>query len=254
MSALTDRVLSLRLPEEAIRQRLQTIQQALLAHSRYIKETNFTAIHLRDLEFLFGEYDARFLDGLCSAELNGRRITFALSDRLTVSGGITKRIRSQSGEVRFEILIASGMLFDGFRGTNDRATVGGLDCGNRLDALQRIFEHELIHLLEFVCWEHSSCSRPRFQEIAARLFLHRAHTHTLMTRRAQAANLGVHPGSLVSFEFRGRLLAGRVARIAKRATVMVEDPSGPRYTDGRHYQKYSVPIAVLKLRERGIAP
>ena len=84
--------------------------------------------------------------GSASRRLSGRPLRFALSDRLTVSGGVTKRIRSRAGDVRFEIAIASGMLFDGFRDADHRATVCGLECANRLEALQRIFEHELIHL------------------------------------------------------------------------------------------------------------
>lgn len=112
--------------------------------------------------------------------------------------------------------------------------------------MQRIFEHELVHLLEFLCWETSDCAKPRFQEISARMFLHRAHTHALMTRRALAAKSGIVRGSQVSFLFKGRELSGRVARISKRATVLVEDPNGPRYTDGKHYEKYFVPISALK--------
>lgn len=246
MSALTDRVLSLRLPEETIRQQLREIQHGLLAHSRYLKEPNFKAIHSRDLEFLFDTYDARFFEGLCKPALSGRPLRFALSDRLTVSGGVTKRIRSRAGEVRFEIAIASGMLFDGFRDADHRATVCGLECANRLEALQRIFEHELIHLIEHLCWETSNCARLRFQEIAARLFLHREHTHNLLTRREMAAKSGIRRGSEVSFEFEGRRLSGRVARITKRATVLVEDPTGARYTDGKNYRAYYVPIIALK--------
>ena len=78
------------------------------------------------------------------------------------------------------------------------------------------------------------------------MFLHRAHTHALMTRRALAAKSGIVRGSQVSFLFQGRELSGRVARISKRATVLVEDPNGPRYTDGKHYEKYFVPISALK--------
>ncbi|HEY1496196.1 MAG TPA: hypothetical protein VGF49_16705 [Candidatus Solibacter sp.] len=245
MSALTDRVLSLRLPEETIRQQLLEIQQAVLANSPDVKDLNFNAIHPRDLRYLFTQYDRRFFNGLCAPAVE-RRLKFKFSDRMTVSGGITKRIREHSGDVRFEIMIASAMLFDGFREADHRATVGGLECSHRLDALQRIFEHELIHLLEFICWETSDCAKPRFQEISARIFLHRAHTHALMTRRALAAKSGIVRGSLVSFPFEGRQLTGRVARVSKRATVLVEDPAGPRYTDGRHYSKYSVSIASLK--------
>jgi hypothetical protein len=245
-SALTEQVSSLRLPEASICQHQQEIHHGVLASSRHITEPDFKAIGTRDLEFLFDAYDRRFFDGLCRPTLAGRPLRFALSDRLTVSGGVTKRFRSRSGDVRFEIAIASGMLFDSFRDDQHRVTVCGLECANRLDALQRIFEHELIHLIEHLCWENSNCARRRFQEIAARLFLHRKHTHTLLTRREMAAKSGIVRGSQVSFEFEGRRLSGRVARITKRATVLVPDPSGPRYTDGKNYRSYYVPLNSLK--------
>ena len=245
-SALTARMLDLRLAEEAIHQRLRNIQRDLLAHSRHLREANFTAIHPHDLEFLFDAYDAHFLDRLCRPALDGRPLRLALSNRMTVSGGITKRIRLRNGEERFEIAIASGMLFDSFRQAGESVRVCGVECESRVEALQRIFEHELVHLLEYLCWETSNCAKPRFQELSGRLFLHRAHTHSLVTRRELAAKSGIRRGSLVSFEFEGRQVTGRVARITRRATVLVEDPSGPRYTDGRNYKTYYVPLGALK--------
>ena len=48
------------------------------------------------------------------------------------------------------------------------------------------------------------------------------------------------------FTFEGRRLAGRVNRITKRATVLVEDPEGLNYSDGRRYKVFYVPISSLK--------
>jgi inactivated superfamily I helicase len=121
-----------------------------------------------------------------------------------------------------------------------------LDCESRLEALQRIFEHEVMHLAEMLCWERSDCATARFQHIAARFFLHRAHTHDLVTRRELAADSGIRPGSRVAFVFEGRSLTGRVNRITKRATVLVEDSEGRMYSDGARYNTYYVPIAHLE--------
>lgn len=55
-SALTDKVVFLRAPEESIRQSLVQIHQDTLTRSKYIRQANFTSIHPRDLEFLFGAY------------------------------------------------------------------------------------------------------------------------------------------------------------------------------------------------------
>lgn len=245
-SALTDTVISFRLPEELIQQRVHQIQQDVLVHSRYIRETNFTAIHPRDLEYLFGAYDERFFAGLCQRALDGRRIRFRLSPRMSKAGGKTTRFKASSNEVSYEIAIASSILFDGFGKMDRQITVCGLECVNRLQALQRIFEHEIVHLTEQLCWESSNCAAMRFQDIAGRLFLHRAHTHNLITRRERAAESGIRPGLRVTFEFEGRLLTGRVNRITKRATVLVEDADGQRYSDGLRYKTYYVPIRRLE--------
>jgi hypothetical protein len=55
----------------------------------------------------------------------------------------------------------------------------------------------------------------------------------------------------VTFLFEGRPLTGRVNRLTKRATVLVEDPEGERFSDGRRYRKYYVPILHLKLQIPG---
>jgi hypothetical protein len=247
-SGLVDAVLTFSQPEELIRQRVQKIHQDLLAQSRYMREPNFTVIHPADLEFLFGAYDERFFAGLCERALEGRKITFRLSQRMTRAGGTTTRFfNAKTGEARYEIAIAASLLFESFRKMDRRITVSGLECENRLEALQRIFEHEIVHLIEQLCWETSNCTAARFQNIAGRLFLHRAHTHQLITRRERAADSGIQPGSRVTFVFEGQQLMGRVNRITKRATVLVEDPGGRKFTDGQRYKIYYVPITCLAL-------
>jgi hypothetical protein len=245
-SPLADTILFTRLPEESIQQRVRQIQQDVLAHSRYLREPDFTAIHPHDLQFLFGAYDERFFAGLCLRSLEERRLNFRLSPRMTRAGGKTSRYTSGTGEVSYEISIASSILFDGFRKMDRCVRVCGLECENRLEALQRIFEHEMVHLTELLCWGKSDCAAPRFQDIAARFFLHRAHTHELVTRRERAAHSGIRVGALVTFTFEGLQLSGRVNRIIKRATVLVNAADGVAYSDGFRYRTYYVPIAQLK--------
>ena len=243
---LAETLLTFRPDEDALRRRLHQIHQEALARSSHLREPNFRKIGVDDLALLFRAYDENILGGLCRQTLGGRDLQFRLSMRMTSSGGKTTRFRSRAGEERYEIAIAVGMLFDCFR-ENDRAiAVCGLECADRLQALQRIFEHELVHLAEQLSWETSNCSAARFQDIAARFFLHRAHTHNLITRRERAAQSGIHTGSRVWFEFEGRRLTGLVNRITSRATVLVEDAEGERYSDGRHYKKFYVPITRLQ--------
>lgn len=223
------------------------IGRRLLAASPHIREPDFTAIHPADLAFLFGAYDALFLDGTCGELLGSNGLTFRLSSRMTRAGGKTTRLREPDGATHYEIAVATSILFDGFAADDPEVTVCGLPCRHRLDALQRVFEHELVHLAEWLCWDESHCGRARFRDIARRLFLHKAHTHQLITRAERAAGIGIGAGSRVAFRYRGQLLEGRVNRVTKRATVLVEDPEGERWSDGRRYVRYYVPLEELRV-------
>jgi hypothetical protein len=247
LRALIEQVAALALSAEQTAQRQSKIGEHVLQRSRYIRTPDFEAIHDADLELLFRAYDERYFDGLCRSALDGRSLRFRLSPRLTKSGGVTKRFNTRDGRGSFEIAIGHSVLFEGFRAGDRSVTACGVECHSRLDALQRVFEHELVHLIEFLCWEKSNCSAPRFQEIAARLFLHKAHTHALITRRERAAESGIHLGSRVSFTVEGRQLTGFVNRITKRATVLVESPGGEKFSDGKRYEKYYVPLRWLRL-------
>ena len=253
-NALADAVLSFRSSEEAIQQHVRQIHQGVLANSRYIRAANYTVIHPEDLELLFASYDRLFFAGLCGRALDGRKLRFRLSPRMTKAGGTTARFVTAAGETFYEITVASSMLFEGFGTMDRRITVCGLECENRLEALQRIFEHEMVHLIEQLCWQSSNCAAARFQDIARRLFLHRAHTHKLITRRERAAQSGIRVGSNVTFLFEGRPLTGRVNRLTKRATVLVEDPEGESFSDGLRYRRYYVPIVHLQPAGETIVP
>ena len=207
-------------------------------------------IHATDLETLFAAYDELFFGCELKPALRGRPVTFRLSKRMTKAGGTTTRFKSSKGEVRFEIAIAVSMLFDQFRDDDAAITVCGIECTTRLQALQRTFEHELIHLVEQLCWGDSACSAPRFQSIALGRFGHQAHTHAMITRKVQAAAIGIRVGALVSFLFEGQRLNGRVNRITKRATVLVEHPEGVRYSNSMRYRAYYVPIGALEPAKR----
>ncbi len=230
-----------------IRRWTRDIGRRLLVASPYVSEPNFTRLHPDDLSFLFAAYDARFLDGMCRKLLGPVGVSFRLSRRMSRAGGKTTRYRRPDGTHYFEIAVATSILFDGFLAGDPEVTVCGLPCHHRLGALQRLFEHELVHLAEWLCWDESHCSRKRFQGIAARLFGHRAHTHHLMTRSERAAKLGIGIGTLVSFCYQGEWLNGRVNRITKRATVLVDDPKGDLWSDGHRYIRYYVPLRELRL-------
>ena len=124
-------------------------------------------------------------------------------------------------------------------------TVCGLPCPDRLTALQRIFEHELVHLIEHLSFGSSDCSAPRFFRIAQDLFGHRESAHRLITRAERAHDQGLHIGAEVQFWHQGRRYQGIINRVTKRATVLVPSAHGERYSDGVRYQKFYVPLSDL---------
>jgi hypothetical protein len=245
-AALADLATQTSFTSSEIEDRFRRIEATLLAQSRHLREPNFNQIHPRDLEILFAACDQAVFRGYLSSALGKTPVRFRLSSRMTSAGGRTTRFRSREGAVRYEVTIACGLLFQGFSDQDRPIHVCGLYCQTRLEALVRIFEHELIHLVELLCWSDSNCSAAPFQDIAGRLFGHRSHRHELITWKERAQNSGIGRGSLVSFVFEGMRFHGRVNRVTKRATVLVEDAAGQMYSDGRRYRTFYVPLAALE--------
>jgi hypothetical protein len=228
------------------------IQQRVLKASPYLQKPNFGRIHASDLALLFDEYDAAFFQGQLRPALGSSPLTFGLSSRMTSAGGKTTRFTQRlTGKRRYEICVATTILFNCFSDLDHRPiTACGIECRNRMDALQRVMEHEITHLAEMILWTKSSCSQSRFHSITRRFFGHIENKHNLITPRERAAvKFGIRPGAKVRFRFDGVQHVGIVNRVNKRATVLVEDPRGPRYSNGKHYAKYYVPVQHLVLIE-----
>ncbi|SIO61285.1 hypothetical protein SAMN05444166_6708 [Singulisphaera sp. GP187] len=251
-----DRLWSLHHTADEVARRNRHIYDAMLHGSEHVRVGNFTALGSVDLRLLFDLYDARFFDGLLDRMLREDgvgEVALRPSTRMTRAAGKTyvrrERRRTPAGvvdRVEYEIAVSTMLLFQNFREPGRPVTVGGLVCGDRLEILQRIFEHELLHLAEFLAWGQSSCSAANFHALSRRIFGHEGATHDLVTPRERAAAVyQVRLGDRVSFEHEGRQRVGVVNRITKRATVLVEDPQGRPYSDGRIYMTYYVPIPSL---------
>ena len=246
-------LLSLYNPPEHVAAKITAVREAILRKSDNLKQPNFERINTEDLARLFELYDRTFFRGLLAqaAKRNsGQPLSFRLSSTMTRAGGKTflYRRRMPDGKLRanYEIAVASRMLFMTFKQTDRPVVVCGLACKDRLEALQHIMEHEIIHLAELVTYGKSSCSSRRFKELAASIFGHAGTKHDLVTPREHASvQHGIRVGSVVRFEFEGRRLVGRVNRVNRRATVLVEDATGVPYSDGRKYQKFYVPLKGL---------
>lgn len=250
MTARLERlVTSTKLSASEVTERTSQIYRAMLARSEWMERGNFHTIHPDDLERMFDEYDRIFFDEGCRRALGPCRISFRLSKRMTKAAGKTSRYTPRQPGLLpyYEIAVSTTLLFQAFREGDRPITVTGLPCRDRLQALQRLFEHEMLHLVEMLVWKQSSCSAPRFQTIASNMFGHTAHTHALITHQERAwTERGIRAGSRVRFRFEGVEHVGVVNRITKRATVLVEHSQGQLYSDGKRYQKFYIPLSMLK--------
>jgi hypothetical protein len=252
VTELRDLLNTVRLAPQEIAAKTREIYQAVLDESKYLGRGNFERIHTQDLRSFFDHYDRSFFHGQCLKMVGEERLFFRLSDRMTSAGGkTTRRVlrRPWGGSARpeYEIAVSTTLLFQAFGDVDRPISVAGIVCRDRLEALQRVFEHELVHLMEWLVWDRSSCTRARFQNIAANFFAHHEHTHRLITPRERArTKYGIRAGDRVSFRFDGTHYTGIVNRITKRATVLVEDPQGERFSDGKRYQRFYVPLPLLK--------
>lgn len=240
------------LDAESISSRTAQIHADVLGRSKYIHAPDFTKIHPDDLAILFAEYDGQFFGGQVRETLGTTPLRFGLSKRMTSSGGKTARsTNSSTGRTWYEISVSTTMLFGCFTREDHRPiATSGITCRDRLDALQRVMEHEIVHLIEMLLWGKSSCSQPRFHSITRRFFGHTENKHNLITPKEKAfVKFGIRPGVKVRFRCDGSEYTGVVNRVSKRATVLVEDSRGRRYSDGKHYAKFYVPVQMLEAVE-----
>jgi hypothetical protein len=249
MSGLAGEVALRTFTPEQIRHWQREIYEQTLKLSRTMDGPNFTRVARDDLVRMLRLYDDRFFAGkiLPTAEAEG--LTFSISSRMTRVAGklVTQYPQGDYNGVRqFELVLSSTLLFQTFEEPGEPVEVTGRICHDRLEAMQRVAEHEFVHLVEMLIWNDGNCSEPRFQSIANRYFGHTDHRHGLITQRERAlTRFNIRVGDFVRFLHEGKPLVGRVNRITRRATVLVPSPKGERFSDGGRYIRYYVPLEAL---------
>lgn len=188
------------------------VRTRLLGEAPYVRHANFTTLGTQDLRLLFRLYDEIFFtDQLQPMVMQhcGRPLQFRVSRAMTSAGGKTIWSKVRGKTISFEIAISTSLLFNSFRDDARPIHVSGQLCSDRVDALMRVMEHEIVHLLEMLTFGKSSCSQTRFLTIAGRLFGHTHPRHGLVTARENAHRQhDIRVGQQVSFRFQGRELTG----------------------------------------------
>lgn len=223
-------------------------EQTLLA-SRSIDGPNFLRVGRDDLTRMICMYDDRFFGGKIVPIASAEGLRFSLSSRMTSTAGkmVTQYPDGNYDGIRsFQLVLSSTLLFQTFEDVSRPVEVAGCRCRDRVDAMQRVAEHELVHLVEMLIWNDGNCNEARFQSIASRYFGHTDYQHRLITQRERAATkFDIRVGDTVSFFHDGFKLSGRVNRITRRATILVPNPAGEKFTDGERYVRYYVPLEKL---------
>jgi hypothetical protein len=250
------RLLGLRFSQSEVHSRTRAIYETILRQSPRVTVGNFTRIAPADLALLFELYDEKFFVGGARqlVQASAAPLLFNLSQRLTRSAGLTKRFapRTPRGAPpppasRFEITLSTALLFQTFKDVERTIRVNGIVCIDRLEAVQRVFEHEVLHLIEMVIWGKSSCDAENFKTLAWNWFTHTETRHDLVTQHERAqAKFAVRVGDRVAFTFEGMRHVGVINRITRRATVLVESSAGTPYSDGKRYLKFYIPLGMLE--------
>ncbi len=145
-------LMALRVEPAVAAERLAVVRGEVLDGSATLRAAN-DPLSRADLRLMYERYDAHAFGGFLGRHL-GRRIAFDLSDRMTSAGG---RTTWEHRDDFFTITLALQPLTHTFTDEVDRPIhVCGCRCHDRLEAAQRIFEHELCHLVEFLARRESS--------------------------------------------------------------------------------------------------
>ena len=249
LSKLAGEIALRRFPTNQIRAWQSEIHHQTLSLSRTMDGPNFSKIGRDDLVRMIHMYDDLFFGGKIIPAARAEGLDFGLSSRMTSVAGklVTHYPEGNHGRRRFELILSSTLLFQTFEDVTRMVEVTGCQCVNRLEAMQRVAEHELVHLVEMLIWNDGSCSEARFQSIANRYFGHTDYRHGLITQRERAVlKFNIRVGDQVRFLHNGHRLQGRVNRITRRATVLVPSPDGEPFCDGQRYKRFYVPLEQLK--------
>ena len=242
-------MLKIKYDDATIKTKRKEVREGLWRESENINSATIDCISPLDLRLLYLHYDKIFLKNWFRDNFKGH-VLYELSRRMTKSAGKTKCPKNiaqmEAEDIRIIIAIGVDFFFkyDQLAGSKN---VCGIETHNSLEALQIVFEHELVHVLEFLLFHTSSCNKQRFKDTAKNLFGHTHSHHHIPTNQTVAREkYGINIGDKVQFVFEDQLLTGLIVNITKRATVMVKSLDGV-YVDknGTKYMKYYVPLERL---------
>lgn len=231
-------------PEEIEKKR--KVVTNLLLESTFDKK-NFTTLSNKQLEDMFKIYDKIFFDGQLRRKLKseGSSLEFQVSASKGHSVAGSCRMIPSGKVCDFVIKISKHMFLEKFRSENETLRANGLLCTNRLECLQIVFEHELVHMIMGL-WKVQEQAiqlgrkkswygghgfvfkclvKERFGQTDIRHNLSSGDISTYLSR--DETNLG----QTVSFEYQGQTIHGTITKKNPRS-ALVEVPPNKRFRIG----------------------
>lgn len=239
-------------PGDGLREALRAM---MLKDPRGVPRPDFPPQRPDVLQFMAQLYDQAYFGGALSdalAQACDQPWGVAISPRMTRRSARTGRARRGGSRAGYLLTLSSLLFVDGLfpgpRGTR----LFGRYCEDRLDLLQRVLEHHLLHVAEELAYGKTRCGQERFQRLAFGIFGHTEFDEGLPSFADNAEEaFGLRVGDRVSFELEELPYEGVLERIGKRATVQVEHEEGEEHPDGKRYLKARVPLRLLRRRSGG---
>ncbi|WP_375561035.1 SprT-like domain-containing protein [Bernardetia sp. OM2101] len=237
--------------KKEITERFEKVRQQVFIQSKQIKTDNFGLVSNNDVKLIFELYDTYFFDNYFKENKVIDRMAFDFSKKMTSAGGKLMYYKvTKHNPIQFRMRISAYLIFNSFKEQTNNKTINlaGFQTKNRLEALLHVIEHEIIHLIEFIAFNDSSCKKGNFKKLANSIFGHTAFTHQLLTGKMEALKeYDLRVGDWVKFTFDGKSHTGVIHRITKRATVMALDATG-EYKDnkGSRFTKFYILLKYLK--------
>lgn len=195
------------------------------------------------LENLFYLYDSIFFYDFFKSNYC-KYIVFSISSRLRSSAAKTiVKQQLYSNIKNFEIRMGT-TFFDNFYYIKRDIKVNGITPSSPEEAVMLVLEHEIIHLLEFIYFNSSSCKNKRFLKLAYNIFKHKSCFHQLPTySEINSKLLKIRIGQFIQFYYRNEIKNGIVSSINKNIAIMMPSKKG-KYIDssGKKYDKVYISV------------
>lgn len=129
----------------------------------------------KHLQFLFNEYNREFLNDKIQQPIKFR--TKSISPFMAAYTEVT--FTNENQNEKYTVVIDSYLLDNA---DFTRSTVGYLKCSDKIECLQLLFEHELVHLLFYLQGEqyHVNGHNKRFSQTLKKIFGHNSYTTSIV--------------------------------------------------------------------------